>query len=110
MKIGGIDSDRVYEALVKAGEDWADKDAAANLLEETKKSTLAHIKTKSPEKSDAAKETLALCDPEYMQHLQLMVEARREANRARVKYDSARMLAEMRRSQEATKRAEMTMR
>jgi hypothetical protein len=38
------------------------------------------------------------------------VTARKAANKARVRYDSARVLAELRRSQESTRRAEMTMR
>jgi hypothetical protein len=39
-----------------------------------------------------------------------MVTARKEANRARVKYDSMRVLAEMRRTQESTRRAEANIR
>lgn len=105
-----LDSDRAYDALIKAGEDWADKDAAACLLEENRKSVLAKYKNESGEKSDAARETLALCHDNYLEHVAMMVEARRIANRARVKYDSAKVLAEMRRSEESTRRAEMTLR
>ena len=105
-----LDSDKAYDALIKAGEDWADKDAAANLLEETKSSILAKLKNESGAKSDAAAETLAKCHPDYQAHLDRMCEARRVANRAKVKYDSAKILAEMRRSEESTRRAEMTFR
>lgn len=105
-----LDSDRAYDALVKSGEDWADKDAAACLLEETKKTMLAKLKNEADAKTDAAKETLALCHPDYYAHLVSMVGARRDANKARVKYDSAKVLAEMRRSEESTRRAEMTFR
>jgi hypothetical protein len=105
-----LDSDRAYAALVEYGDDWADKDAAANLLEETKKSVLARIKNETESKSDAARETVALAHPDYRAHVDSMVEARRVANRAKVRYDSARVLAEMRRSEESTRRAEMTMR
>lgn len=105
-----LDSDKAYETLVSNGEDWADKDAAASLFEETKKSVLAKLKNECAEKSDAAKETIALCHPDYHEHLGLMVEARRQAHRARVKYDAAKTLAEMRRSEESTRRAEMTFR
>lgn len=106
----GLDSDRAYNALVRSGDDWADKDAAANLLEETKKSVLSKIKNETDAKSDASKETIALCHPEYLKHIETMVEARRIANKAKVRYDSAKTLAEMRRSEESTRRAEMTMR
>lgn len=105
-----LNSDRAYDALVKAGEEWADKDAAATLLEETRKSVLAKIKNESGEKSDAAKETIALCAGEYLAHVESMVEARRVANKARVRYDSAKTLAELRRSEEATRRAEANIR
>ena len=105
-----LDSDRAYDALIKSGEEWADKDAAASILEETKKSVLARLKNEAKGKSDAASETLALASPEYEEHVTQMVEARRQANKARVRYDSAKVLAEMRRSEESTRRAEMTFR
>lgn len=110
MKPDKLDSDRAYDALVKSGEDWADKDAAASLLEETKKTVLAKLKNEAGLKSDAANETVALATDDYRAHLEYMVEARRVANKARVRYDSAKTLAEMRRSEESTRRAEMTMR
>lgn len=110
MSDNKLNSDRAYEALLKSGEDWADKDAAASLLEETRKSVLAKLKNETDLKSEAAKESAALCRPEYKEHVELMINARREANRARVRYDSAKVLAEMRRSEESTRRAEMTLR
>ena len=112
MKLGdkSLNSDMAYEALIESGNDWADKDAAANTFEEHKKSVLAKLKNESGEKSDAAKETIALCHTDYLEHITMMVEARRVANRAKVRYDSAKTLAEMRRSEESTRRAEMTLR
>lgn len=111
MKMDRLDSDRAYEALVRAGDDWADKDAAANLLEEAKKSVLAEVKLSSADlKSEAAKESVALASDTYRKHVASMIEARKQANRARVRYDAAKVLAEMRRSEESTRRAEMTMR
>lgn len=105
-----FDPDRTYDALIRAGDDWADKEAAASILEETKKSVLAKLKNASGSKSDAAAETVALAHDDYLAHLEIMVEARKAATKARVRYDSAKVLAEMRRSEESTKRAEMTMR
>lgn len=105
-----LDSDQVYNSLVKAGEDWADQDAAASLLEETRKSVLARLMNECAASSQGAKEMYALADPEYGRHLDGMVQARKVANKARVRYDSARVLAELRRSEESTRRAEMTLR
>lgn len=105
-----MDADQIYTALIKAGEDWADMDAAATLLEEARKSVLADLKLKAPGTSDAARETYALADPSYTAFVRGMVEARRVANRARVRYDSGKTLSELRRSEESTRRAEMVLR
>ena len=102
-----LDADRIYQQLIDAGEDWADKDAAASILEETKKTVLASLMQEAEASTMAAKEATALSSPVYGLHLTRMVEARREANRARVRYDSAKTLSELRRSQESTRRAEV---
>jgi hypothetical protein len=104
-----IDPERAYDALVKAGEDWADADAAASLLEETRKSVMAKLVNEA-EGSISGREYKALADPEYRAHIAGMVTARKAANKARVRYDSAKVLAELRRSVESTRRAEMTFR
>lgn len=104
-----LDAETVYATLVKAGEEWADADAAASLLEETKKAVIAKLINEA-EGSVNAREYKALADPEYRKHCEGMVTARKAANKARVRYDSAKVLAELRRSEESTRRAEMTMR
>lgn len=105
-----FDPEKVYDALVKAGEDWADADAAASLLEETRKSVLAKLMTEAPHASQGGKEMQALADPVYSRFVEGMVAARKAANKARVRYDSAKVLSELRRSQESTRRAEMSLR
>lgn len=105
-----FDPDKTYNALVKAGEEWADANAAADALEEMKKSMLAKLMLDSVGTSLGQKEMLALADESYSDYLTNMVNARKAANKARVRYDSAKTLAELRRSQQATARAEMTMR
>lgn len=105
-----FDADKTYDALIRAGEAWADADAAASLLEETKKSLLAQLMQEADSTSNAGKEMLALAHPDYRKHVDGMVSARKAANKARVRYDSAKVLAEMRRSEESTRRAEMTLR
>lgn len=105
-----FDADKTYAALLKAGEEWADMDAAASLLEETKKSLLAKLMMEAEGTSAAQREMYALADPEYRKHVEGMVSARKAANKAKVRYDSAKVLAELRRSQEATRRAEASIR
>lgn len=106
-----MDSDRIYDEISKAGEAWADAEAAADLLEETKKSVLAKLMIEcNQSNTSAGREMYALADPEFRKHIEGMVAARRAANKARVRYDSAKVLAELRRSEESTRRAEMTLR
>ena len=105
-----MNPDEIYNAIIKAGEEWADAEAAAELLEETRKSVLAKLMNESAVASVAAKEMQALADPEYRRFVEGMVSARKAANKARVRYDSAKVLAELRRSQESTRRAEMQIR
>lgn len=95
----------IYKQLLQAGEDWADKQAAADVLEETKKTVLAEL-MQGFMGSTAERERNALADPAFKLHVVKMNAARKEANRARVKYDSAKVLAELRRTQESTRRIE----
>lgn len=103
--------------VIALGEEWADMDAAASALEETRKTVLAKRTLEFIEGSQslgkargmsvAQAETNALADPTYETHLELMVEARKNANRARVRYDLGRMRLELLRTHQATLRNEM---
>ena len=105
-----LDADRIYHKLLSAGEDWADKRAAALVLEETKKPLLAKLMNESKATSVAAKEMEALADDRYQEHIKSMVEAGRNRDRADVLYESLKALMELRRSQESTRRAEAAIR
>lgn len=104
-----FDPDKIYHQIITSGEEWSDKDAAADLLSETKKTVLAEIMN-GLQGSASERERIALADPIYRLHLTNMVMARKEANRARVRYDAVRVLSEMRRTQESTRRAEANIR
>lgn len=95
----------IYRQLLTAGEEWADKDAAADILEQTKKTVLAELMN-ALQGSAAERERQALADPAYKLHITNTNAARKDANRARVRYDSAKVLAELRRTQESTRRIE----
>lgn len=109
LSMSDFDPEAIYRRLNDAGDEWADTNAAAEILEETKKTVLAELMG-GYSGSNAERERAALADSAYRLHLVNMVKARKEANRARVRYDSVRVLAEMRRSQESTRRAEMNLR
>jgi len=100
------------QTLLDHGNEWADRKAAADLLEETQKTRLAQIALKYiTEGAPVNKATMeAQATEEYSNFLNDMVEARRLANRARVQYDADITFIEMQRSLESTKREEMKMR
>lgn len=118
-----FDPHKLTREVIIVGEEWADQDAAASALEETKKTLLAKLSLEhqsgsyssgalgeKPKAMSAVQaEMKALADPAYEQHLQLMVIARKESNRARVRYDLGKMRLELIRSLQATMRNEMRM-
>lgn len=118
-----FDPNKLTAEVITVGEAWADQDAAASSLEETRKTILAQLQleytlegvsagkgSEKPKPMPASQaEMRALADPRYEQHLELMVEARREANRTRVRYDMGKMRLELYRSLQATMRQEMHM-
>lgn len=112
-----FDPEKLTEDVVKLGEEWAEADAAASLLEETKKTFYASLMSEYLDAPTASGKSMpvsqaevrALGDPRYSSHLELMTQARRYANQLRVKYDMGRMKLELYRSWQATLRHEMNM-
>lgn len=102
----------VTQRLIQVGENWADLDAAASLLEELRKSVLGKLVLEfTASGMPAGKAEHAAYDAEeYRKHVGAMVEARRKATRARVRWDTGRAHVELMRSAESTKRAEMNLR
>lgn len=99
-----------YHEIIEAGTDWADKDAAAKFLDDTRKPTLAQIANGIDVKSMSERESKARAHPEYKEHLEKLRVARKAANLSRVKYDAAKTLASLRQTQESLKKAEMGLR
>jgi hypothetical protein len=106
-----IDHNAITARLVEAGEEWADMEAAAQLLEETRKPLKGNIMAEllADKKPVTAAESLAYADNRYVDHVTKMVDARKAANKAKVRYESGRIFTELLRTKEATKRAEMSM-
>lgn len=100
----------VYQAYMKAGLEWADRTGAAELLESTLKILKAQytLEAKRAESCSMAEaETIAITMTEYREATVKAVEARTEANRAKVRYTSVQAMWEATRTQEATERAAM---
>lgn len=101
------DPARFAQSIVARGEIWADCEHAADLLEETKGTLLAKITKEHLELPAWKAEAMAKGDDRYAEHIKAMVDARRLANLARVRYDGAKAMGEFARSAESTRRAEM---
>ena len=100
----------VYREFVSRGTEWADAHGAAELLESSLKSLKAQYTLEARQAegcSMAESETIALSCAEYRDAAWAAVQARTEANKARVRYDAIKALFEANRTAEATERAAM---
>ena len=105
-----LDADRIYHEITQAGEDWADKKAAYEAFDDCTKTILAEITSDflppvCPTKTEA--ELRALASKGFKEHLGAKAAARKSWLLAQVKYNGLIMLAELRRTQESTRRQEM---
>lgn len=102
-----MNPDKIYAKLLEAGNDWADKQASFNVLEDTKGAVLAKLTLSSQAPSVAAREVEAKASDTYANHVKDTQDAMKEALKAKVKYESMKVWVELMRSQEATRRVEM---
>lgn len=107
-----FDPHNLAQQFLQHGSAWADKNAAAEMLEETRRTLRSQIALKFlPDAGSVSKaEMMAEATTEYAQHVKDMVMARKAANTSRVQYDATRAFIDLIRSQESTKRAEMNLR
>lgn len=108
-----LDVETIYRDISAAGDDWADKKAAYECLDDMTKTIYSDILSDflpptCPTKAEA--ETRAYASAKYKEHLAAKSAARRAWLMAEVKWKNLNLLAELRRSQESTRRAEMGMR
>ncbi len=105
------DHHRLVHDLITAGEEWADLDAAANVLEETKGSVLGQMVQAFIQqgKSATAAEHMAKGSAMFIQHVNRMVDARRLALRAKINYEAGQTFIDLARTRESSRRAEMKM-
>jgi hypothetical protein len=107
-----VDVDKLCDEAEAAGLAWADASAAADALEVTRKSVLAHSMAGFLQEGMPANkaETFALAQESYMDFIKRMVSARKAADRARVHYDVLKTRIELIRTNASTERAAMGMR
>ena len=103
--VGKSTSERYHEVAVE----WADADAAASLLEETKSAVLSDMVTEMLSKNISMAvnraEALVKSSSRWRAFVTDMVELRRKANMAKVTMEYIRMRHSEEMSQEATHRA-----
>lgn len=111
-EIPPLNPDSIYREVLAAGEKWADAKAAYEALNDNTKSILADITSNFMESkiSRTEAEMRALASGEYKIHLASLKAARKAWLLSQVQYDSLKMLSELRRTQESTRRTEMGMR
>ncbi len=90
-----------------AAEDWVDKESAANLLEETKSAVMAQRQAMQGDIPVNRAEQVVKASPDWMRHLESIVEARKQANLAKVKMETEKMRFFEVQSREANARAEL---
>lgn len=102
-----LDANELYHKLITAGSDWADKQAAAGVLEDTKSAVLCRLMIKSNAPSVAAREVEAKASQEYQDHVRATQEAVKAALKAKVQYEAIRTWIDLKRTESANTRAEM---
>lgn len=121
-EVKGFDPAKLADEIIAAGHEYAELDSMASNLEELKKSMLAQFQLEALAESmapakpglpagkpitNAMAELKALADSRYTAHIEMMVDARKEANRARARYDALKIKMELMRTMMATVRQEM---
>jgi hypothetical protein len=89
------------------GREWAELEAAASLLEDSKSAVMAQKQTVYGDIPVNRAEQMVKASPEWASHIEKIILARKEANIAKIELEYIRMKAHEEQSMEANKRAEM---
>lgn len=99
---------RPYSEIYRmAGEDWADKEAAAQLLEDSKSAVMAQWQTELGDIPVNRAEQIVKASARWRDYIQDTVDSRRAANKAKVYLESVKMRAMELHAAEANQRTEM---
>lgn len=99
-----LDADKLYHKLTQAGNEWAEKQAAFNVLEDTKNAVLSRLMLGSSAPSVAAREIEAKASAEYTDHVQKTQEAMKAALKAKVNYEAIKIWIDLKRTEAANER------
>jgi hypothetical protein len=102
-----MNADKLYHKLTQAGEEWADRQAAFNILEDTKSAVLARLMMRSTAQSVAAREIEAKASAEYLSHVETTQEAMKAALKAKVRYNSIQTWISLKQTEAANERVAM---
>lgn len=107
-----LDVDAIFSKINAAGEDWADKKAAFCALDDMTSTVRADLTTDfyTTCSSKAEASERAQASSRFKEHLASLAGARRAWLLAEVRYKNLQLLADLRRSEESTRRAEMGLR
>ena len=108
-------AEQIASELTKRGDEWAEADYTARLLEDTEKTLLAkltirymdEIQENGKKRSAAESEARAMASIEYQGHIEMRAQAKRNANKARVAYDTMRSFSELWRTEQSSLRTEI---
>lgn len=100
------DNKSLSESYKIAGDDWTDKDAAARLLEETKSLLFAQKCAMLGDIPVNRAEQTVKASKEWYDHVVKVVDAKTEANKARIWLETLRMRHSEHMNEEANHRAE----
>jgi hypothetical protein len=96
----------IYHALLVSGEDYADKKAAYLLLDSMTKPQLSGAFYRTMGQSATEKRELMFRDDLYVKHLHVVADARHAYLLSDIKYKSMQALADAKRTEASTRRAE----
>jgi hypothetical protein len=108
MEIQQVSDLPLYEQFRVVAERWADSEAAASLLEDTKSAVLAERMQSLLEEGMAVNraEQTVKASQEWKDHIEVIIECRKVANRDKVLMEYLRMKFQSWMSQEANSRTE----
>ena len=92
-----------------AGEEWADKESAAQLLEDCKSTVMAQRQTAFGDIPVNRAEQMVKASPDWEEYIRSAVEARHQANLAKIRLEAIKMSFAEFNNTEANNRIEMKM-